>query len=149
MLIINCGRLAKSRWFVSMSKSQRSLCVSFSRTDSGFWIYHLYICSNFNYLYNSQLITSTIRFCLVLYSFCTNLLHTLIMYLVVSSLSPYNQHLLFFFFCGLIYNYIDMVTSYGAFFCLVIRKDSVFLIKFPFLLATSTFSRVRFHLLLA
>ena len=39
LLIISwSGRLAEIRWFVCMSKSQRSFRVSFSRTDSGFVI---------------------------------------------------------------------------------------------------------------
>ena len=45
------------RWSVYISKSQRSLCVSFSRKDSGLCIYLLFIWSNFNFLRNSQLIT--------------------------------------------------------------------------------------------
>ena len=36
--IIRSGHLAKIRWSVCMSKSQRSLCVSFSRTDVGLCI---------------------------------------------------------------------------------------------------------------
>ena len=39
---------------VCISKSQRSLCTSFSRTDSRLCIYHLFIWSNFNFSLNSQ-----------------------------------------------------------------------------------------------
>ena len=35
-----CYKLAKIRWSVCFYKSPRSLCVSFSRTDSGFCIYY-------------------------------------------------------------------------------------------------------------
>ena len=35
------------------------------------------------------------QLCLVLYSFCANLLHSLVMWLMVSSLSPHRLHLLF------------------------------------------------------
>ena len=35
-----------------MTKSQRSLCVLFSRTDFGLCIYHLFVWSNFNFLHN-------------------------------------------------------------------------------------------------
>ena len=57
LTLISSGRLAEMRWSVSISKSQRSLCVSFSMTDSGLRIYLLLILSNFNFLHNSQWIT--------------------------------------------------------------------------------------------
>ena len=39
-------------WSVSISKSQRSFWVSFSRTDSWLWIvYHLFVLSNLNFLH--------------------------------------------------------------------------------------------------
>ena len=44
------GRLIGIRWSVCISKSQRNLNVSFSRTDSGFYIYHLPVWSNFDFL---------------------------------------------------------------------------------------------------
>ena len=34
-IIIRSGRLAEIRWSVRISKSQRSLCISLSKTDSG------------------------------------------------------------------------------------------------------------------
>ena len=46
--------------------------------------------SIFNHLHNSQWITFLTQSCLVLYSLCVRLLHSLIMRLAVSSLSPYN-----------------------------------------------------------
>ena len=46
LIIIRSGRLAEIRWSVCMSKSQRSLCVSFFRTDSGLYLYHLFVWSN-------------------------------------------------------------------------------------------------------
>ena len=96
LIIIRFGRLAKIWWSVCISKSQWTLCVSFSWTDSGLCIYHLFIWSNFNFLHNSPWITLSY---LVLYYFCVNLLHSLIMWSIVSSLSPHNQHLLF---CGVL-----------------------------------------------
>ena len=95
LTITRSGRLAVIRWSVYKSKSQRSLCVSFSRTGSGLCIYHLFVWSNFNFLHNSQWITFPTQLSLVLYSPWANLLHSLIMWLIVSSLSPYNLHLLF------------------------------------------------------
>ena len=95
LIVIRSDRLAKIKWSDCISKSHRGLCVSFSRTDVGLFINHLFVWSNFNFLYNSQWITLPSQSCLVLYSFCANLLHSLIMWLIVSSLSPHNQHLLF------------------------------------------------------
>ena len=54
LIIIRSGRLAEIRWFVCISKSHWSLCVSFSRTDSGLCIYHLFVWSNSHSLHNSQ-----------------------------------------------------------------------------------------------
>ena len=89
------GLLAGIRWSVCMLKSHRSLCESFSRTGAGLCIYHLFVWSNWNFLHISQWITLPTQSCLALYSFCANLLHSLIMWLIVSSLSPHSLHLLF------------------------------------------------------
>ena len=78
-----------------MSKSHRSLCVSFSRTDVGLCIYHLLVWSNLNFLHNSLWMTLPTQSCLILYSFWVNLLHSL-MWLMVSSRSPNNLQLLFY-----------------------------------------------------
>ena len=42
LIIRRSGRLAEIRWFVCISKPQRSLCVLFSKTDSGLCVYHLF-----------------------------------------------------------------------------------------------------------
>ena len=78
LIIIMSGRLAEIKWSVCMWKSRRDLCVSFSRTDVGLCIYHLFVWSNWNFLLNSQWITLHLQSCLVLHSFCANLLHLLI-----------------------------------------------------------------------
>ena len=88
------GRLNEIRWSVCTLKSQRNLCVSLSRTDSGLCIYHLFVRSNFNFLHNSQLITLPTKSYLVLYSLWATLLHSLNMWLIVLSLSPHNLRLL-------------------------------------------------------
>ena len=93
--IIRSGLLAEIRWSISMSKSHRSLCVSFYRTDAGLYIYYLLLWSNLNFLHISQWITLLTQSCLVLHPFCANLLYSLIMWLNVSFLSPHSQHLLF------------------------------------------------------
>ena len=41
LTITSSSRLAEIRWSVCISKSQKILCVSFSRTDSGLCIYHV------------------------------------------------------------------------------------------------------------
>ena len=87
MIIIRSGLLAEIRWSKCMLKSHRSLCVSFSRTGAGLCIYHLFVWSNQNFLHISLRITLPTQSCLVLYSFCANLLHSLIMWLIVSSLA--------------------------------------------------------------
>ena len=95
LTIFRSGRLAKISGSVCISKPQSSLYVSFSGTDSGLCIYHLFVWSNFTFLHNSHWITLPTLSCLVLYSFCASLLHSLIMWLIVSSLSQHNLHLLF------------------------------------------------------
>ena len=93
--IIRSGLLAGIRWSVCMLKSYRGLCMSFSRNCAWLCTYHLLVWSNLNLLHISQWITLPTHSCLVLYSFCANLLHSLIMWLIVSSLSPHSLHLLF------------------------------------------------------
>ena len=75
LIIIRSGLLTG----ICMLKSHRSLFVSFSRTGVGLCIYHLLVWSNLNFLHISQWITLLTQSCLALYSFCANLLHSLIM----------------------------------------------------------------------
>ena len=56
---------------------------------------------NFNFLHNSQCIIFPTQLCLVSYYNCASLLHSLILWLIFSSLSPPNLHLLFQHCCGL------------------------------------------------
>ena len=116
LTITKSGRLAEIRWFVCISKSQIILCISFSWTDSGLCIYHLFLWSNFNFLHNSQLITLLTKSGLVLYSICANLRHSLIMWLILSSLSPHNLHLLF---CCVLSILIFTWSLWRFFFCFV------------------------------
>ena len=69
LIIIRSDLLAEIRWSVYMPKSQRSFCVSFSRTDTGLCIYHLFLWSNLNFLQISQWISLPTQSCLVVYSF--------------------------------------------------------------------------------
>ena len=115
LIIIRSGLLAENWWSVCMSKSHRSLCVSFSRTGAGLCIYHLLAWSNLNFLHISQWITLPTQSCQALYSFCADLLHSVIMWLMVSSLSSYSLHLQFR--CVLSILGFDMIGSYGAVLC--------------------------------
>ena len=87
--------MATIRWSLSMLKSHKSLCVLFSRTGAELYIYHLLVWLNLNCLHISSWIFLPTQSCLVLYSFCANLLHSLIMWLMVSYLSLHSLHLLF------------------------------------------------------
>ena len=106
------------------------MCVSFSRTCAGLCIYHLLAWSNLNFLHISQWITLPTQSCLALYSFRGNLLHSHILWLMVSSLSPHNLHLL----CCCVLSILALIwLVLMALFCAAIRRDSVSLWKFPFL----------------
>ena len=116
-----------------MSKSNRSLFTFTylpSRTDAGLGINHLLVWSNLNFLHISQCITLPIQSCLVLYSFCANLLHKLIMWLMVSSMS---LHILHFLFCCVLSILAFILLVLIALFFAAIRRDSVSLLEFSFL----------------
>ena len=70
LTITRSGRLAEIRWSVCILIFQRTLWFSFSRTDSGLSICHLFPWSNLNYLHCSQWITFPTQSCLLLYYFC-------------------------------------------------------------------------------
>ena len=90
LIIIKSGLLAGIRWSICMLKSHRSLFVAFSRTGAVLCIYHMLVWSNLSFLHVSQWITLLTQSCLALYSLCANLLHSLIIWLMVSSLSPHS-----------------------------------------------------------
>ena len=129
--------LAGTRWSVCMSKSHRRLCMSFSKTGAGLCIYHLLVWSNLNFLHISRWITLPTQSCLVLYSLCANLLHSLIMRLIISSLSQHSLHLLF---CWVLSIFALIWLVLMALSCAVIRRDSVSLLRLPFLSQVQVFS---------
>ena len=129
LIIIRSGLLAEIRWSICMSKSHRNLCVSFSRTGAGLCVCHLLAWSNLNFLHISMWITLPTQSCLALYSLCANLLHSLIMWLMVSSLSPHSLHLLF---CCVLSILALIWLVLMALFCAAIQRDSVSLLKFPY-----------------
>ena len=52
LLNTRTGLLSEIRWFVCVLKSEKILCISFSRTYSCIYIYHLVVRSNFDILHN-------------------------------------------------------------------------------------------------
>ena len=54
LTITKSGRLEEIKWSVCISKSQRILCISFSRTDAGLYLHHLFTWSNLNIFHSSQ-----------------------------------------------------------------------------------------------
>ena len=69
LINIQLGFLAWVQGSVYITKSQIILCISFYRTDSSLYIYHLVVWQNFNVLHNSQWTTFPTQSCLLLYSF--------------------------------------------------------------------------------
>ena len=117
------GLLAGTRLSVCMLKSHRSLYESFSRTGAGLCIYHLFVWSNWNFLHISQWITLPTQSCLALISFCANLQHSLIMWLIVSSLSLHSLHILF---CCVLSILALIWLVLMALFCAAIWRYSVY-----------------------
>ena len=129
--------LTEIRWSVYILKPQRILCVSFSRMDSGLCIYNLFVWLNLNFLHNSLWITLPTLWCQVLYSFCTNLWYSLIMWLITSSLLPHHLYLLFCYILSILaLIWLVLMTL----FCAAIRRDSVSLLRFPFYSHDQVFS---------
>ena len=85
------GLLVGIKRSLCIPKYLRILCISFSKTDSRLCIYHLVVWSNFNF----QLIIFPTQSGLIFYYLFTCLLHSLIMWYIISSLSPFNQHSVF------------------------------------------------------
>ena len=121
-LLINTttGPLSRFWWSVCLSMSQRILWVSVSLKDSDLYLYNLVLWSNFNLLHNSQSITFPTHSYLVLYSFWASLQHLLIMWLTVSSVSPYKLHLQFY-----TYDFYEFLLLYNSSKTLLCRKCSL------------------------
>ena len=136
-IITKSGRLAEIRESVCILKTQRRLYLSFSMRDSGLFIYHLFVFSNFNFLHNSLWIPLPMLSWLVLFSFFANSLQSLIVRLIVSSLSPYNL------ICCFAASYLFFALMWLvliALFWAVIRRDSVSLLRFFLLRHSHVFS---------
>ena len=94
---------------------------------------YLFVWSNLKFLYISQWLAT--QSYLVVYSFCVNLLH-LLMWLIVSSLSTYSLH---FLFCWVLSILALICLVLMALFYAAIGRDSVSLLKFPFLREVQVF----------
>ena len=96
LIVISSGHRAEIRWSACMSKSHSNLCLILHIRC---WVVHIPFLRMVKFKLLAQLPVDYFphftQSCLVLYSFCANLLHSLIMWLMVSSLSPHNLHLLF------------------------------------------------------
>ena len=116
--------------------SHRSLCVLCFRSVAGLFIYHFLVWSKLKFLHISLWTTLPTQSCLVLYSFCANLLHSLIMWLVFSSLSPHSLHLLFYWVLSIL---VLIWSVLMALTCAAIGRYSVSLLRFPFLSQVQVF----------
>lgn len=88
--------LAWIRWWSPwISKFQRILYISFSRTASDRYIYHWSVQLKCNHLHSSQWITFSSHSCLFLYSLWSTWLHSLIMWFTFPSLFLHCLHLQF------------------------------------------------------
>ena len=96
-----------------------------------------YIFCSLNFLNISLWVTLSTQLCLVLYSSCANLQHSLLMQLIVSSRSLHSIHLLF---CCVLSILALIWLVLTALFCAAIRSDSVSLLMFPFLSQVQAFS---------
>ena len=67
IIIIRSGFLAEVSCSICMSKSHRSLCVSFSRTAAGLYKCHLFVRSYLNFFHIFQWITLPTQSCLFLH----------------------------------------------------------------------------------
>ena len=80
--------------FVSQNSSE--VCeFHFFRADSELNLYHLFVWSNLNFLHSSLWVIFPTHSCLVLDTFCVNLLHSLIIWLIVLFLLLHKLHLVF------------------------------------------------------
>ena len=127
---------SSGRYYVCQSPIGVYVCY-FLGHMLGLCIYHLFAWSNLNFLHISQWISLPSKSCLVLYSFCANLLHSLmIVRVIVSYLWPHNLHLLFCWVLSILALIwlVLMVLS-----CAAIRRVSISLLRFPFLSQVQVF----------
>ena len=91
-----------------LSQNLGEFSMSFSRMDFGLCINHLLVMVISHCLHDSQQIIFSTRPCLVIYSLCVNLLHSLIMKLNFLSFSLQNLHVRF---CCVLYTWCHQNVS--------------------------------------
>ena len=80
--IIRSGHPDEIRWSVYKSRSQRIFYISFSWTDSWLCIYHLFVWSNLNVVYNCKWITFDVKPFIILYSLPLSLCLSVMIYYI-------------------------------------------------------------------
>ena len=137
--ITRSGRLAEIIWSVCILESQRVLCISLSRRDSGLCIYHLFVMVNFKLFAQFSVDDFSTLSCLVLYSF---VLIYCIRLLCDWSFRLYHYIIYICYFLCFVFLYILSLWC-----CFALLSEEI---HFPcrsfHLLAMSEFSRVRFRL---
>ena len=125
------------RWSVCISKSQRILCVSFSRMDSWFCLYHLLVWSNLILHFPHPVVSSLILFLSKFTAFAYDTSDRVVSIYIWSTSA---------ILLRLVYTCLDIVLM--ALFCVSIRRESVSLLRYPprFFLVIPKFSRVSFCL---
>ena len=105
------------------------MCVIFK---DRFWVVHIPFVGmvKFKFLAHFPVDHLVHPSCLAFYSFCASLLHLVIMWLMVSSLSSQSLHLLF---CCILSILALIWLVLMTLFCAAIRRNSVSLLKFLFL----------------
>ena len=127
LTITRSDHLAEIGWSVYISKSQRSLCVSFSRADSWLSIYHSFIWLNFNFLHNSQCFPHPVVFSLILF---------FAIICCIRSLSDWSFRLyhLIIYICYFVASILALIlVVLMALFSSAISRDSISLLIIPFL----------------
>ena len=140
LIFMRSGLLAGIRWSVCMLKSHRSLCKSFSRTGCRGCVHIPFVCMvelkfPAHFPVDHPCLTKS---CLALYSFCANLLHSLI----ICDWSFRLCHRIAYIYCFVASYLFSLLIWFVlmALSCAAIRRDSVSLSwRFPFLSQVQVF----------
>ena len=130
LIIIRSNHMTKIRWSVCIPEEFVHLIL-----QDRFWVVHIPFACMVKFKLLAQLPVDHLAHPVI--SFCANLLHLLIMWLIVSSLSPHNLH---FLFCYILSIFALIWLVLMALFCAAIRRDSVSLLRFPFISYVHIFS---------
>ena len=130
------GILAEIRWSFVFQIPEKFVRLILSDRS---WIVHIPLVRVVKFKLLAQFLVDNLPTlsCLLLYSFCASFLHSLNMLLIVSSLLPHNLYLLF---CCVLSILALIWLFLMALFFVAIRRDSVSLLRFPFLSNIHVFS---------